>query len=61
MAIFIDFLLQGNVPKAFNTDLPKLCPFIPELKLRVFWAFIFIKRWKRVGCGYMERVRPEGE
>jgi hypothetical protein len=26
----------------FNTELFKLCPFIPELKLWVFWAPIFI-------------------
>jgi len=42
---YLDFPLQGKHPQDFfNTELFKPCPFIPELKLWVFWAPIFINK-----------------
>ncbi|TDA27766.1 MAG: hypothetical protein DSO00_06320 [Archaeoglobi archaeon] len=40
---YLGFFLHGNIPKAFSAqNYLNLAPFIPELKLWVFWAPIFI-------------------
>jgi hypothetical protein len=48
-AIFISHIwgllsVREHPQDLFNAELFKPRPFIPELKLRVFWAPIFIKK-----------------
>jgi hypothetical protein len=47
-------LARKHPQDLFNAELFKLCPFIPELKLWVFWTPIFISTRKFSPYGSLE-------